>query len=278
MFHILSLPRESSKRKSSKHAGQFPQASLPSQPPEHAEQLPQASLPGPSSEHVFQACLHRYQHHIISQAVSGQARMLHKVQKYRDAGMPRLDRPRIVNRKLNPKECSQLRTQCANPVECSQLRTQCARLAAKDALCFWYQAGYRQVCLKLRETQIDENLELAKKHLHFKDAKRLKDGFIMLKSMFGDPEPVVIRLLYDEAPTGGLTYRQLHTQLREHLSLLPVHHLRICPHRPWYQWMTQGCCVPEHRALPNNDRQCRDILGTTLVFYSYGDDYTGLIQ
>jgi hypothetical protein len=188
MFHILSLPRESSKRKSSKHAGQFPQASLPSQPPEHAEQLPQASLPGPSSEHVFQACLHRYQHHIISQAVSGQARMLHKVQKYRDAGMPRLDRPRIVNRKLNPKkECSQLRTQCANPVECSQLRTQCARLAAKDALCFWYQAGYRQVCLKLRETQIDENLELKKKHLHFTDAKRIKDGYIMLKSMFGDP-------------------------------------------------------------------------------------------
>jgi hypothetical protein len=174
-----------------------------------------------------------------------------------DAGMPRLDRPRLVNRKLNS-------------VECLQLRTKCARLAAKDALCYWYQHGYKQACLKLRATQIDENFELAKNYPHFKATKKDEDGYIMLKSMLGNPEPVAIRLQYDEAPTGGLTYRQLWTQLREHLSLLPMHSLRICPYRPWYGWMTQGCCVPEHRALPNNDRQCRDLIGTTLVFYSYG--------
>ena len=207
-----------------------------------------------------------------------------------DAGMPRLDRPRLVNRKLNSVECSQLRTKCA---ELAAEDALCdarlaaedalydARLAAKDALCDWYQHGYTQACLKLRATQIDENLELAKKHPHFKATKKDQDGYIMLKSMFGDPEPVAIRLQYDAAPTGGLrynfmrdngslTYRQLWTQLREHLSLMPMHSLRICPYRPWYRWMTQGCCVPEHRALPNSDQQCRDLIGTTLVFYSYG--------
>ena len=178
-----------------------------------------------------------------------------------DTGMPRLDRPRLVNRKLNSVECSQPRTKCARAT---------ARLAAKDALCDWYQHGYKQACLKLRATQIDENLELLKKYPHFKDTRKPEDGYIMLKSMFGEPEPVAIRLRYDEVTTGGLTYRQLWTQLREHLSLLPMHSLRICPYRPWYGWMTQGCCVPEHRALPNNDRQCRDLIGTTLVFYSYG--------
>ena len=168
--------------------------------------------------------------------------------------------PRIVNRALNPEEC--------------------ARLAAMDALCLWYQAGYEQACRSLRKTQIDENLELAKEHRRFKDAKGIRDGYIMLKSMFGDPKPVVIRLDYHEVHCGGLTYRQLHTQLREHLSLLPMHSLRICPHRPWYRWMTQRHCVPEHRALPNNDSQCRDILGTTLVFYSWevAGGLAGLIQ
>ena len=205
--------------------------------------------------------------------------------------------PIIVNRRLNPEECPQLRTltdvgvgdagdqngtesESHSDEELDLREEQYARLAAKDALCSWYQAGYQQACRILRQTQIDENLELAKKHLHFKRAKRYKDGYIMPKSMFGDPEPVVIRLNYDEAHTGGLTYRQLHTQLREHLSLLPMHSLRICPHRPWYRWMTQRHCVPEHRALPNNDSQCRDILGTTLVFYSWevAGGLAGLIQ
>ena len=153
--------------------------------------------------------------------------------------------PRIVNRKCSPEEC--------------------ARLAAKDALCFWYQAGYEQACLRLLQAQIDENLELAKKHLHFKDAKRFKDGYIMLKSMFGDH--TLWQFDYGMMVVLHIS-RQLHTQRREHLSLLPMHSLRICTHRPWHPWMTQRCCVPEHRALPNNDHQCRHILGTTLVFVS----------
>ena len=123
-----------------------------------------------------------------------------------DAGMPRLDRPRLVNRKLNSVECSQLRTKCA---ELAAEDALCdarlaaedalydARLAAKDALCDWYQHGYTQACLKLRATQIDENFELAKKYPHFKATKKDQDGYIMLKSMFGDPEPVAIRLHTD---------------------------------------------------------------------------------
>ena len=87
----------------------------------------------------------------------------------------------------------------------------------------------------------------------------------MLKSMFGDH--TLWQFDYGMMVVLHIS-RQLHTQRREHLSLLPMHSLRICTHRPWHPWMTQRCCVPEHRALPNNDHQCKHILGTTLVFVS----------
>ena len=67
-----------------------------------------------------------------------------------------------------------------------------------------------------------------------------------------------------------MTVRQLHQQIRNALELENKHSVRICRWLPWI-WVFRGDDIPlpEHEALPCNDRVCNGILGTTLADYVY---------
>ena len=84
----------------------------------------------------------------------------------------------------------------------------------------------------------------------------------------GRPKPIVITLEYGERHRGGLTYRQLHQQIRQALELEPKVSMRLRCHRPWCRYMLD-MPIPERSALPSHDAQCRHLLGTTLSCYLY---------
>jgi len=166
--------------------------------------------------------------------------------------------PKLINRKLDSAECHKLAEEAANA-------------SARIALRNWYASSLRRAHELLPGIQINDNLELCKYFPAWKATKNYRDGYIMVVSLLnGTPTPVTLRLNYAEAATGGLTYRELHRQLRCHFSLTPKYSLRVCPYRPWYQWeKTSIPGIPESRALPCADVQCRHLLGTTLLFYPY---------
>ena len=165
--------------------------------------------------------------------------------------------PRLTNRKLTSAECRKLAEEAAN-------------VSARIALRNWYASSLYRANQLLPGIQINDNCRLLKKFPDWNATKNHRDGYIMLMSVLnGTRTPVTLCLNYGEAATGGLTYRELHRQLRCHLSLTPKSSLRVCPYRPWYHYETKGIPVPESRALPCEDNQCRHLLGTTLIFYTY---------
>ena len=85
--------------------------------------------------------------------------------------------------------------------------------------------------------------------------KGTRNGYIMLASLFGEPRPLILQLDYRAHRVGGLTYRQLHHQVRETLALEKKVSLRMCSFRPWYRYITQGLPLPEDCALPAKDIQ-----------------------
>ena len=164
---------------------------------------------------------------------------------------------RLTNRKLTPAESQKLAEQAANAL-------------AKTALRNWYASSLDRANQLLPGIQINDNLALLKDFPDWKATKNYRDGYVMLMSVLtGTRTPVTLRLNYDVLASGGLTYRELHRQLRCHLSLKPKDSLRVCPYRPWYHYETNGIPVPESHALPSIDVQCRRLLGTTLLFYTY---------
>ena len=107
--------------------------------------------------------------------------------------------------------------------------------------------------------------------------KQERDAYIMLKGILTPETPVILHLNsrssyhpHDPSYT-SLTYRQLHQQLRDHMSRTvpefgPHVSLRVCKWKPWYGY---GFPVPEHEALPAHDQSCTELFGTTLVVYAY---------
>ena len=117
--------------------------------------------------------------------------------------------------------------------------------------------------------QIDSNLKEVAAIPGWQERKGPRNAYVMLMSLFGTPKPTIIVLDYECNPSGGLTYRQLHQQVREALELKPKESLRMISLRPWYRYMVESIPVPEHRGLPANDNQCRNLFGTTLLYYTY---------
>ena len=83
------------------------------------------------------------------------------------------------------------------------------------------------------------------------------------------PRPLILVLDYKQKPRGGLTFRQLHRQVRERLGLEPKVSLRMCPFRPWHRHIKSSFPIPEAYAIPASDAQCTHLLGTTLLYYTY---------
>ena len=87
------------------------------------------------------------------------------------------------------------------------------------------------------------------------------------------PKPVRIELNYEDRASGGLTYRELHEQMKRDLKL-PAHaSMRICQFEPWMKFEKGVKPASEERALPKQgvsmDTQCTHLLGTTLVIWNY---------
>ena len=98
----------------------------------------------------------------------------------------------------------------------------------------------------------------------------VRNGFVMLTTLVhGRLRPTILVLDIEQSPTGRLSYRQLHQQIRADLCLESKHSLRLCSFKPWYRYMQTSFPIPEHHALPATDAQCTHLLGTTLLYWSY---------
>ena len=88
-----------------------------------------------------------------------------------------------------------------------------AREVAKVALMLWYETSYANVERDISKMQIDSNsMEI--------DGDS-RNGYVWLTALFdGAPKPIPV-LDYEQNPTGRLTYRQLHQQVRQALCLEP---------------------------------------------------------
>ena len=144
-----------------------------------------------------------------------------------------------------------------------------AKEAVKAAVQCWYETGYRRADAKIPDLQIDSNLAVVASIPGWQKTKGTRNGYIMMCTLLNEtPRPVILRLDY-RTGTGGLTYRQLHRQVRESLGLEPKVSLRMCPFRPWHRHIRSSFPIPEDHAIPAHDGQCKHLLGTTLLYYNY---------
>ena len=145
-----------------------------------------------------------------------------------------------------------------------------ANEVARAALSSWYEAGYRNAIQLIPKLQVQSNLEVVASMPGWFEKKTVKNGYIMMCSLFNRvPRPVIMELDYNGWNRGGLTYRQLHRQARESLGFEPKVSLRMCPFMPWHQHITSTFPIPEAHAIPANDRPCTHLLGTTLIYFTY---------
>ena len=143
----------------------------------------------------------------------------------------------------------------------------CARNAAKAALRHWYETAYSCANAIIPKMQINSNLKEVASIPGWQEQKGSRNGYVMLQNLAsGERKPIILVLDYKN---GGLTHRQLHQQIREALGLELKVSLRMCPFRPWYRHVKKSFPIPEHCVLPATDDQCRHLLGTTLLYYTY---------
>jgi len=145
-----------------------------------------------------------------------------------------------------------------------------AMKAAQAALRVWYTHGHNRANAIIPQMQIDSNLKEVAALPGWQAHQGVKNGYVMLTTLVhGRLKPTILVLDIEQSPTGRLSYRQLHQQIREALCLESKHSLRLCSFRPWYRYMQASFPIPEHRALPATDAQCTHLLGTTLLYWSY---------
>ena len=144
-----------------------------------------------------------------------------------------------------------------------------AKEAAKAALQYWYETGYSRADAKTPTLQIDSNLKVVGSIPGWQETKGTRNGYIMLANLLNETlRPVILRLDY-RIYGGGLSGRELHLQVRAALGLEPKVSLRMVPFRPWYRHYRSSFPIPEAHAIPATDGQCRHLLGTTLLYYTY---------
>ena len=150
-----------------------------------------------------------------------------------------------------------------------------ARKVAMHALEKWYYRAFCNVEQSIVREQQDENLLLVKQMPDWQKRKGKKHGYIMIVTPANlEPRPIILQLDYNCAspsfhPTGGITNRLLQQQICVHLELTSGFEIRIRKYRPWLRHQVKNFWIPESSALPCNDRQCRHLLGTTLLIWAY---------
>ena len=180
---------------------------------------------------------------------------------------------KLKNRSCRPEEAQAAAAADAEAAAAAaiELEKQVARTVIQPALQRWYIRGYANVNVIIPGLQRESNLKLVAKIPEWQTRKGSRNGYVMVTTFItGTLKPIIIVLDYSgEFATGGLTYHQLHRQIRQTLDLADTVSLRICPHRPWYRHIQNSCSVPECMALPETDAQCRHLLGTTLLYFPY---------
>ena len=176
--------------------------------------------------------------------------------------------PKLKNKALTREECTTYAERMtAREADAEKM---IAREAAVMALMGWYRRAFFCADAEVPKVQIDYNLSVVGSIPGWQNDKGVKNGFVMLTTVFdATPKPLIIRLDYETKPTGGLTGRQLHLQVRKELGLEPKVSLRMCPFRPWYRHFKNSFPVPEAEAIPARDSQCTALLGTTILYYTY---------
>ena len=145
-----------------------------------------------------------------------------------------------------------------------------AMKVAQAALRDWYTHGHNRANAIIPQMQIDSNLKEVAALPGWQAQQGARNGYVMLTTLVnGRLRPTILVLDIEHSPSGRLSYRQLHQQIREALCLESKHSLRLCSFRPWYRYMKASFPIPEHRALPATDDQCTHLLGTTLLYWSY---------
>ena len=201
--------------------------------------------------------------------------MLRNKQLHRDAFQA------IIAKEANEAEAN--REYIAKEIAKAEAK-EAAKEAAKDALRKWYAKGFHNAEKIIPFRQIDENLQVVAAIPGWVEQKGERNGYVMLSNVSGQkPKPITMvlecwwtkpkqrgdRIYPERMRKGGLTYFQLHQQIRDKLKLEPEVSLRLCPFRPWYRHMQESIPIPESRALPNTNDQCRHLLGTTLMYCTY---------
>ena len=144
--------------------------------------------------------------------------------------------------------------------------TQMAEQVTKLYVAAWCRRGALIADQRMPMMQIEANLAHVQNIPDWKTRKSQKDAYIMVRRVFsGVEEPVI--LLLDHS--SSLTNRELHAQVRCHMQLSGKCSLRMCPYRPWYNYVTTNFPIPEHRAIPSNDGHCRHLFGTTVLCWLY---------
>ena len=175
--------------------------------------------------------------------------------------MPKGKTVRIRNRPLTTEEVSR-------SVAADERHN--AETVAQDALKKWYRIGYQRAEESIPKMQRLSNLGIVASIPGWCKQKGTRNGYVMLTSLLsGELRPVILALDYEIHPSGGLTRRQLHQQVRVALELEPKVSLRMRPSRPWYQHMQGRFPIPEHLAINALDHLCTHLLGTTLLYYTY---------
>ena len=170
----------------------------------------------------------------------------------------------MVNRPLERKKAEEL----AAAQERCRAET-AANQAAITALQQWYRRGRVNADAAIPMMQIENNLKRVKAIPGWRDEKGNENGYVMLDMLVsGELRPVIIVLDFTRHSCGGLTYRQLHRQIRGALELEPKVSLRLRCLRPWLRYM-RDTPFPEHSILPDTDVKCTHLLGTTLSCYLY---------
>ena len=131
-----------------------------------------------------------------------------------------------------------------------------AKYAAKLALEKWYKRGFSHADSAIRKLQIESNLKIVKDIPQWQENTGDGNGYVMLDMwLSGAQRPVVVMLDYKQKACGGLTYRQLHSQIRMALELEPKVSMRLRRYRPWCRYMLKKCpfrnralCQPSMRS------------------------------
>ena len=106
--------------------------------------------------------------------------------------------------------------------EAERYRAEAAREVARTALQRWYRRGFANADSAIPMMQIESNLRRVAAIPGWREDKGARNGYVMLDMlMSGALRPVIVVLDYESKPCGGLTYRQLHRQIRMALELTP---------------------------------------------------------